>query len=222
MQHDITKLCADSLRVYLNSNHGIKLKSGHAHEIVAAFFGYKSRIAMLADKKHPTSNLDQAEFILLDPPTSFVDQRLKGLEGLSPDLPPSYIVAEGVYSAITGDKELLEKIQPSFRDLAIFFAEERLHQQLKMLGMNPKAINWIVDVAMQDSDAEVLMTVSFDYHTGAGERHRYSKYAIHLPRIAANLGYGMPRINETRYSGETRKYSDEELLKKYPISAVIV
>jgi hypothetical protein len=33
MQHDITKTCADSLRSYLNHKHGIKLKSGHAHEI---------------------------------------------------------------------------------------------------------------------------------------------------------------------------------------------
>ncbi len=126
MQHNITKLCADSLRAYLNNDHSIKLKSGHAHEIVSAFFGYKSRIAMLADKNHPISNLNQAEFILLNPPTPFVDQRLKSLEGLPPDLPPSYILAEGVYPVITGDKDLLDKIWPTFRDLATYLAEERL------------------------------------------------------------------------------------------------
>ncbi len=221
MQHDITKLCADSLRVYLNDKHGIKLKSGHAHEIVAAFFGYKSRIAMLADKKHPISNLNQAELILLDPPTPFVDQRLKTLEGLSPDLPPSYILAEGVYPVITSNKELLEKIQPSLRDWSLFLAEERLRQQMKALGMNPQALNWITDVSTQVLDAEILMTVSFDYHTSTGERLRHFKVDINLPRLAANIGYGTPKISETRYSGGARKYSDEELLKRYPVSAVI-
>ena len=67
MQHDITKTCADFLRSYFSNEYGIKLKSGHAHEMVAAFFGFKSRIAMLADKKHIISDWDRAEFILLAP-----------------------------------------------------------------------------------------------------------------------------------------------------------
>lgn len=221
MQHDITKLCADSLRVYLNDKHGIKLKSGHAHEIVAAFFGYKSRIAMLADKKHPISNLDQAELILLNPPTPFVDQRLKNLEELSHDLPPSYILAEGVYPIITNNTKLLEKIQPSLRDWALFIAEEHLQQQMKTLGMDPKALNWITDVSTQILDDDVLMGVSFDYHTETGERLRHLKVDINLPRLAANIGYGTPKVGVTRYSGGARKYSDEELLKKYPVSSVI-
>ena len=61
------------------------------------------------------------------------------------------------------------------------------------------------------------MTVSLGYHTDAGERLRYRKHDIHLPRIAANLGYGEPELHETHYSGSTAKYSDEELLKKYPV-----
>ena len=36
-------------------------------------------------------------------------------------------------------------------------------------------------------------------------------------RIAANLGYGEPEVHETHYSGDARRYSDEELLKKYPV-----
>ena len=56
MQHDIPKLCADSLRSFLSDNHGIKLKSGHAHEIVAAFFGYKSKISLLADEVDTSQN----------------------------------------------------------------------------------------------------------------------------------------------------------------------
>lgn len=217
MQHDITKLCADSLRSYLNDKHGIKLKSGHAHEIVAAFFGYKSRIAMLADEKHPVGKLDQAEFILLDPPTPFVDQRLKSLEGVSPELPQSYMLVEGVYSVITGDKGFLQKVQPGFRDLATHIAEQRLQQRLGMFRIEVASIKWEMDVKIEHQADGVLLTVDVGYRTDTGERLKDSQYIIHLPRVAANLGYGMPKVDETRYSGDARKYSNEELLEKYPV-----
>ena len=74
--HDIVKLCADSLRTFLSEKHGIKLKSGHAHEIVAAFLGYKSAISLRQDMQCPISNLDQAEYILFDTPTALVERRI--------------------------------------------------------------------------------------------------------------------------------------------------
>ena len=94
--HDIVKLCAGSLRAFLNDKHGIKLKSGHAHEIAAAFFGYKSAISLRQDTRYPISNLDQAEYILFDTPTALVEQRIKDLAGLPADLPPSYILADAI------------------------------------------------------------------------------------------------------------------------------
>ena len=197
MQHDITKLCADSLRSYLNDNHGIKLKSGHAHEIVAAFFGYKSKIALLADKRYPLGDLGKAEFILLTPPTPFVDQRIKSLEGLPPELPPSYILAEGVYRVITGDRALLEKIQPSFQDLAVSLGEECLHRRMKPLGINPKDLQSIANVEMEATEAEVSLTVTFDSPVS-------SKVEIRLPRMAGNIGYGKPEIAPTFYTGQMR------------------
>lgn len=203
MQHDITKLCADSLRSFLSDNHSIKLKSGHAHEIVAAFFGYKSKISLLADEIYPLAKLDQAEFILLNPPVSFVDQRIQNLEGLAPDFPPSYILAEGVYSVITNDKGFLEKIQPSFNDLAIAFAKDRLQQHIGHLGMKPTP-QWIIDVTSDTTEALALFTVSFNYSTADGKQSRYSKIDIKFPRVAGNIGYGMPDIMPTFYSGQFR------------------
>lgn len=203
MQHDITKLCADSLRSFLSDNHSIKLKSGHAHEIVAAFFGYKSKISLLADETYPLTKLDQAEFILLNPPVSFVDQRIQNLEGLAPDFPPSYILAEGVYSVITNDKGFLEKIQPSFNDLAIAFAKDRLQQHIGHLGMKPTP-QWIIDVTSDTTEALALFTVSFNYSTADGKQSRYSKIDIKFPRVAGNIGYGMPDIMPTFYSGQFR------------------
>ena len=203
MQHDIPKLCADSLRSFLSDNHGIKLKSGHAHEIVAAFFGYKSKISLLADETYPLTNMDQAEFILLNPPVSFIDQRIQNLEGLAPDFPPSHILAEGVYSVITNNKDFLEKIQPSFHDLAIAFAKDRLQQHIGHLGLKPTP-HWIIDVTSDTTEALALFTVSFNYSTADGKQSRYSKIDIKFPRVAGNIGYGVPEIVPTFYSGQFR------------------
>jgi len=217
MQPDITKSIAASLRAYLDTEHGIKLGSGHAHEIVAAAVGYKSRIAMRADNRYPISQLARAEIIVLNLSTSLVDQRLKSLEGVPSALPPTSVLVERIYSVIRGDQELSRKTWPGFRELALSLAEERLNQEMKMWGTDPKAFNWAKDVSIQESAAEVLMTVSLGYRTDAGETHRRRKYVIHLPRVAGNLGYGKPGIEDTKYTGITKNHSDEELLKKYPV-----
>ncbi|ALL06986.1 hypothetical protein AQ505_16735 [Pedobacter sp. PACM 27299] len=74
MMLEITKACVDSLRTFTQNNYGIQLKSSHAHEIVAAYFGYSSRAALLADKKCPIGNLKDVEIIILHTPTPFVEQ----------------------------------------------------------------------------------------------------------------------------------------------------
>lgn len=71
MKLDITKACADSLRAFTQNNYGIQLKSSHAHELVAAYFGYSSRAALLAEKQCPIVNLTDADIIILNPPTLF-------------------------------------------------------------------------------------------------------------------------------------------------------
>ncbi len=215
MKRDITKTCADFLRSYLNDKHSIKLKSGHAHEIVAAFFGYKSKIALLADTQHPLSNLEKAEFIFLNPPTTFVDQRLKSLEELPPELPPSYILAEGVYPPLMAEKWILEKIQPTFRDLALILAEECLAQRMKPLDINPKTLQWITNVDIKTTETDVLLTVTFDSAMASGKLSRYCKVDIRLLRIAGNIGYGEPDIMPTFYSGQMH---DADFRLKHGIS----
>lgn len=99
MQHDITKLCADSLRAVTLDKYGVKLKPTHAHELGAAFFGYPSKNTMLADTKYPISNLHLAKIVVMAP-DDLIDQRRKDLEGLSPELPDSYALGEGVYACV--------------------------------------------------------------------------------------------------------------------------
>ena len=96
--HDITKICADRLRTF-SKNHGIKLKASHAHELVAAFFGYQSRAALLADTQCPMKNLTQAN-IIIEPSIAFSEQRRKDLEDLSPDLPDTFALREVVFTSL--------------------------------------------------------------------------------------------------------------------------
>jgi len=51
---DLSKLCADFLRASYKSQTLGKLKASHARELVAAFFGYKSHAALLAEKNYLT------------------------------------------------------------------------------------------------------------------------------------------------------------------------
>lgn len=201
--HDIVKLCADSLRTFLIDKHGIKLKSGHAHEIVAAFLGYKSAISLRQDTQYPITHLDQAEYILFDTSSIYVEERLKSLEGLPPDLPPSYILAEGIYTVLVAQEGLVKKLWPGFHDLAVSLAEEALQQRIGHLRITP-APQWAIDVKKEFKPTEVLMSVAFDYPTNEGKQFRQAKIDITLPRIAGNIGYGKAEVVPTMYSGHMR------------------
>ena len=76
MKREISKLCADSLRTLASEKYGVKLKSAHAHELVAAYFGYGSKNALLADENHPISALAQAEIVVTMPDEFFNKRRM--------------------------------------------------------------------------------------------------------------------------------------------------
>lgn len=194
MKLEITKVCADSLRAFTQNNYGIQLKSSHAHELVAAYFGYLSRAALLADKKCPISNLTEAEIIILDPPTLFVDQRLKTLDNLPSGLPPSDILAEGVYAPIIADGQFTGKIWPNFHDVAMTIVDERA-QEFRMFGTNIGEMEWISEVDIKTTESGALLTVIFDYPAP----QRYSKVEIKLSRVAGGLGYTKLEAKPTFY-----------------------
>lgn len=92
------KRCADTLRVF-SENQGIKLKASHAHEIVAAFFGYKSKAAMDTDNTCSVDNLSQANIYVLTP-SALIDTRRECLEGLPSDLPDTYTLSEALIPVV--------------------------------------------------------------------------------------------------------------------------
>jgi len=201
MKFEITKACADSLRAFTQNNYGIQLKSSHAHELVAAYFGYASRAALLADKNYHIGNLMDAEIIILNALPILVDQRLKTLDNVPSGLPSSDILAEGVYAPLVADEHFSGKIWPGFHDAAIALADERAFANLRMMGMDPKELTWIIDVEVNTTESEVLMTVVIDYPANAKKPLRHASVAITLPRMAGCIGYGKPKVLPTFYHG---------------------
>ncbi len=72
MQLSIPKVCADSLRTFSEEKYEVKLRAAHAHELVAAYMGSKSKIGLVADKRYPVSNLFQCEIVVMMP-DAFID-----------------------------------------------------------------------------------------------------------------------------------------------------
>jgi hypothetical protein len=104
----IYKDCADHLRVSYRRQTGGRLIAGHAHELVAAFFGYGSASALRTDFVHPVHRLPQADILI--PDLALMDARRMQLTGLPADLPDSATLALQLCDAL--------------RDLGHFSGEE--------------------------------------------------------------------------------------------------
>ncbi len=204
MQPQLFKLCADSLRTFANQNYGIKLKATHAHELVAAFFGYSTKNSMLADTKYPITNLAQAEIIVMIP-DDVIDQRRKNLQGLSSELPDSYTLGEAVYGSLFSDEWWASQYPPfrSFEKLAKYLVEnnDAYQSAVKLFGDTP-IHHYVVVESTEDS---VLLTVIHAHRASAGEMLGDGKTTINLPRIAGRIGFGKPRVFLERWSAGARR-----------------
>jgi len=221
MNFEITKACADSLRTFFQNNYGIQLKSSHAHELVAAYFGYSSRAALIADKQYPIGSLKDAELIVLNHPTQKIERRLETLTNLPLGLPSSDIIAATVYKTITTNEQLSEKVWTDLNEMAIAYAEDRVFHNEKMMRLmgidyefDQRQLDSLIKVEINTMETDVLMTVTYDYPAKAKKPMRHASVAIKLPRIAGNIGYGEPDVLPTFYSGHM---SDPEFRSKHGI-----
>ena len=204
MQHEIFKLCADSLRTFSKEKYDIKLKAAHAHELVAAFFGYSSKNTMLADTKYPISNLGQAEIIVMTP-DDFIDQRRENLQGLSSELPDSYTLGEAVYASLFSDEWWASPYPPfkSFEKLAKHLVENNDAYKDAFKFYRDVPMHHIVNV--ETSENGVLLTVLHSHRTPTGEMLGVGKTAIKLRRVAGRIGYGKPQVSVEQWTGGARR-----------------
>ncbi|MEM7224454.1 MAG: hypothetical protein AAF495_15860 [Pseudomonadota bacterium] len=94
MSTDFSKLCADFLRESHRMASGEKLKASHARELVAAFFGYKSHAALLAESRYPVSRLEETNILV--PNVPLMDGRRRRLTGLPASVRSSYELASNL------------------------------------------------------------------------------------------------------------------------------
>lgn len=166
----------------------------HFYETFLAEYDPKLRKGLLADKDYPLSNLRKAEIIVLAP-TAPIEERRKNLDGLSPDLPDNYILAEGVYSGLLSEKWIISKVWPTFSTLATFLADEELRQRRMERAYRAPVSE---GVKVETTDEGMLLIVLRFYQIPAieGGMHEANiTTTIRLPRIAANIGYGRPEVS---------------------------
>ncbi len=197
---NIIKFCADHLRS-LSINQGVKLKSGHAHEIVAAFFGYKSKAALYADTQYPITNLPQADVIVLIP-SAPIDKRRENLEDFPSILPDSNTLVEEVFTRLVYEKVIVAtKIWTSYdlkRQALLLAHEYQQDNQLLKLYHTPSH----EEVEVEITHEGIRFTVT-PYHKvagypvdGSGRNQTTSLLTtIWLKRIAGHIGYAKPEIN---------------------------
>lgn len=195
MQH-ITKLCADHLRAF-SENYGVKLKASHAHELVAAFFGYKSRAAMLADTQCPISNLPQASIIVL-PPTEPIDQRRKELKDLPPELPDTCSLVEVVYTLLLAEKWLISTPWSTYKQLATSLADNYLIQNtMDKVYRAPVGEGFkeeIVDNSMHLIVTRFYQVLTESMFPGVSVHETNIITNIKLQRFAGHIGYAKHEI----------------------------
>ena len=191
MQLEITKRCADSLRAFSQNNFGIQIKSSHAHELVAAYMGYSSRAALLADAKCPITDLRQAEYFVLTP-TAPIKERRKELNGLPENLPDD--LAEGVYLPLYDEKWIIHKIYPTLEELGKALADQHLKskpayfrdQQVQRQGVKLEFIDGDVSIMVFREYVSPGLTMSTMRNVVCGVVDVFQ-----LKRVACHIGYGL-------------------------------
>lgn len=202
----IAKLCADQLRV-ISNNYGVKLKSSHAHELVAAFFGYKSKAALLSDTLSSIENIGHAS-IFVPIQSTFIDERRKCLEDLPFDLPDTNTLGKEMFTFLVAQKMLVGNSFPSWAHLSEALTKEYLQKNSHLIlprnfGPFEKAHNifnkplYEFNPKLETTDNGIQLTVSNRYYGSSYVHFQPIDVAltIKLQRIAGHFGYAKPEIS---------------------------
>ncbi|MBK24695.1 MAG: hypothetical protein CME70_11925 [Halobacteriovorax sp.] len=204
-QLDFSKLCADSLRNFTKENYNIKLKAAHAHELVAAYFGYNSRNAMISDKRFPIGKLCEAEVIVMISDKE-IDARRSELKDLSAEIPDSYTLGEAVYTPLFKDLSLYKSEFPLFRSFerfAKYFVEnsQRWKDTIKKLG----DFQYEHIVSALEHDDRVVIKVVHTSKVSEVEYIENGETILTLPRIAGKIGFGPLQVKIISKAGGERR-----------------
>ncbi|MBT3022043.1 MAG: hypothetical protein KUF77_09745 [Candidatus Thiodiazotropha sp. (ex Lucina aurantia)] len=199
---DLSKLCADYLRTSYTSQTTGKLKASHARELVAAFFGYKSHAALIAEKAYPLEKLDEA--VILVPDIPLIEQRRSRLSGLPDDVPESrtladmlstYLQEEGHFG---GNVWLYDSLETYVTDVLIHDCDGMLSDQLSGVMAETNAeffMPYFDEAEIEDSGDELVVITSGKYEGTPLDDKPFcgdtidTTVHVTLPRIAGKRGF---------------------------------
>ncbi|GHE80225.1 hypothetical protein GCM10011501_05080 [Thalassotalea profundi] len=203
MSTQLSKLCADHLRVSFNALTGEKLKASHAVQLVAAFFGYKSHAALLADHKYPIDLLEEAYIFI--PNVELIEVRRKNLSLLPVNLPTSIDIAKELASFLANEQHtsadiwLHESFETYCLETLLVNCQDLIDDQLSgvMAETNAGFWNqpWYEIESIENKVDELVITASAKHEGEPLDDKPFSgdtiDFQVHIsfPRIAGRRGF---------------------------------
>ncbi|MBS1992700.1 MAG: hypothetical protein JSS86_13605 [Cyanobacteria bacterium SZAS LIN-2] len=204
MADDISKLCSDFLR---KRHPG--LKASHARELVAAFFGYKSHAALLADSSNPVDDLIDAAVII--PDVGMISERSGCLTDLPRELFASYNVQDEILECLQINDCIDGEVWESCGDVGQYLIDEYLPEHLSPnladeLADVTDPINAIFeDIEYEEAEVEegkhwLTVTVKGTYSGFTLDAENFNgdtidmEITVELNRVASRIGFGEPEI----------------------------
>lgn len=209
MQSDISKICSDFIRQQVQLSTKQKLKASHARELVAAFFGYKSHAALLAEKAYPLSYMHNADVLIPDIP--LVKTRYEQLQELPPLLPTpielatllkNFLLEQEEYSfQIWLNESLCRYISEEYltNDDIISYVEDALSPVIAETGSSFDYMDFNECVLTEELD-KITISVDGEYSGEHASERIFSGDKIDflveivLKRIAGRSGFSEPDI----------------------------
>ncbi|PDT65079.1 hypothetical protein CO683_34325 [Bradyrhizobium ottawaense] len=218
----IQKDCADFLRMTFNNPTGGKLGSGHAHEIVAAYFGYCTAAALRAEPKYQLSALDEAAILI--PDLRLMDHRMQQLNGLPVGLPnvdelasqlSGFLSKNGYLSGeVWYTRDLEEYIEVSFIQEDPMMIEDALSGE--MATTNAFFDELYIDKVSLDVGDDVLVANVSGALNGENDPDKpfhgdsiAFTTMMTFERVAGRIGYRRPEL-ETSGAVDDSYYYDED------------
>ncbi|ENU93542.1 hypothetical protein F971_00800 [Acinetobacter vivianii] len=203
MSTDLSKLCADFLRQNHASQSTEQLKASHARELVAAFFGYKSHAALLAEKTYPLDQLDEALIFIPDIP--LMNERRSQLNDLPNDLTQSIDLAGQLSDMLAkkglcaGDVWLYETLETYIIEVLLPECQFLIDDQLSGVMAETNAgffdAPYYEDVQIEDHGDELIAIAKTQYKGESLDDKPFCGdtldmvVQVKLPRMAGKRGF---------------------------------
>jgi hypothetical protein len=209
----ISKICADFLRTTTLSQTKEKLKATHAHELVAALFGYKSHAALLAEQDYHLDKLEEADILV--PDISLMNKRKEKLEDLPATLPDSRHLAQEVIDFLKREGHFSGSIWWISDTLENYVTEEFLPEHdfevMEDLSGQMAETNAYFDETLYEKaestedDGEIIISVTGQCNGTSDPDRPFSgdqidmTVTVTMQRVAGKNAYAKPNI---RANGE--------------------